>query len=163
MSAVRDFPVPRNPKNIKQFLGLAGCYRRFIPNFSLTASPLSKLLKKNTPFTWTSDQQNAFNTLKTALCRELMLQYPDFSQPFVLTTDASNFAIGGVLQSRSNRSRPSYCLRVSRVEFCRIKLPYYRRKITCRNIQRTPFSAVFVWTRIYSGNTSPTSHIVIQC
>jgi len=87
--------TPKNAKGIKQFLGLAGYYRRFVPNFSGLAKPLTSLLKKNVPFVWKPEQQKAFETLRIALCQQSILQYPDFSKPFVLTTDASD--IGGVL------------------------------------------------------------------
>jgi hypothetical protein len=56
IQAVKKFPRPRNSKNIKQFLGLAGYYRRFIPNFSKTAKPLTNLLKKDKKFAWTARQ-----------------------------------------------------------------------------------------------------------
>ncbi|XP_011868563.1 PREDICTED: uncharacterized protein LOC105562377 [Vollenhovia emeryi] len=97
IKSVSDFPVPRSPKNIKQFLGLAGYYRRFIPNFSKTAKPLTDLLKKDKEFHWSTSQESAFITLKTALCSNPILQYPDFTKPFILTTDASGYAIGGIL------------------------------------------------------------------
>lgn len=97
LTAVKEFPTPRNSKNIKQFLGLGGYYRRFIPNFSKIAKPLTELLKKDANFEWTEKQQTAFDTLKTHLCSEPLLQYPDFTKPFVLTTDASGYAIGGIL------------------------------------------------------------------
>lgn len=97
VKAVLEFPTPQNPKDIKSFLGLAGYYRRFIENFSKITLPLTKLLKKDAIFLWTSDQQNAFEKLKNTLCTEPLLQYPDFTQTFYLTTDASNYAIGSVL------------------------------------------------------------------
>lgn len=97
VKAVREFPVPKSPKDIKSFLGLAGYYRRFIPNFSNITKPLTKLLKKDICFAWTSLQQDAFEKLKDVLCSEPLLQYPDFSRTFYLTTDASQYAIGSVL------------------------------------------------------------------
>lgn len=97
VKAIKEFPAPKNHKNIKQFLGLAGYYRRFIPNFSKLAKPLSDLLKKDKPFVWTTMQDKAFDTLRNALCTEPILQYPRFDEPFILTTDASGYAIGGVL------------------------------------------------------------------
>lgn len=97
IKAVSAFPVPENAKNIKQFLGLTGYYRRFIPNFSKIAKPLTSLLKKEAPFAWTKEQQDAFETLGRLLCSEPILQYPDFSRPFSVTTDASGLAIGGIL------------------------------------------------------------------
>lgn len=97
ISAVKDFPTPKRAKNVKQFLGLAGYYRRFIPDFSKIAKPLTKLLKKNMTFVWEREQEEAFQRLRDALCSQPLLQYPDFTQPFVLTTDASGYAVGGVL------------------------------------------------------------------
>ncbi|XP_025161027.1 uncharacterized protein LOC112589987 [Harpegnathos saltator] len=95
--AVKDFPRPRNAKNIKQFLGLAGYYRRFIQNFSKIARPLTSLLKKDAKFTWNELQEHAFVSLRNSLCTEPILQYPDFTRPFVVTTDASGYAIGGII------------------------------------------------------------------
>ncbi|XP_039313009.1 uncharacterized protein LOC120359490 [Solenopsis invicta] len=97
VQAVEKFPRPTSAKNIKQFLGLAGYYRRFIPDFSKTAKPLTTLLRKDKAFVWSGAQEEAFTQLRQALCSKPILQYPDFTQPFVVTTDASGYAIGGVL------------------------------------------------------------------
>jgi len=97
IAAVKEFPTPRNVKNVRQFLGLTGYYRRFIPQFSRIANPLSNLLKKDVIFAWNKDTQEAFDTLRELLCKEPILQYPNFERAFVLTTDASSFAVGGVL------------------------------------------------------------------
>lgn len=97
IEAVQNFPTPTNAKTIKQFLGLAGYYRRFIPNFSKIAKSLTNLLKKDIPFRWTQKEQSAFVALRDALCKPPVLQYPDFTKSFVITTDASGYAIGGVL------------------------------------------------------------------
>jgi hypothetical protein len=71
-------------------------YRQFIPNCSRIASPLYKLLRKD-KFEWTETQENAFQHLKSKLTRQPILQYPDFSKEFVLTTDRSNQELGAVL------------------------------------------------------------------
>jgi hypothetical protein len=97
VEAVRNFPVPTCTRTLKSFLGLAGYYRRFLPNFSRIAKPLTELLKKNTPYVWDDKTDKAFNTLKESLTTEPLLRYPDFTRPFVLTTDASNEAIGAIL------------------------------------------------------------------
>lgn len=97
VEAVRCFPRPKCRKNVKQFLGLAGYYRRFIPNLASSAKPLTSLLKKNVPFTWTEAAERAFETLKNVLCTQPLLQYPDFSKPFIITTDASDLAVGAIL------------------------------------------------------------------
>lgn len=97
VKAVKLFPRPTNTKAIKQFLGLAGYYRRFISRFSSIAKPLTDLLKKNKIFVWDKPKEAAFIQLREELCKEPLLRYPDFSRKFILTTDASGYAIGGVL------------------------------------------------------------------
>jgi hypothetical protein len=94
---VRAYPEPRTTHELRGCLSLAGYYRRFIPNFSKIAKPLTEMLKKNVPYTWNGETEAAFSTLKTLLTTEPLLQYPDFTSPFVFTTDASNDALGAVL------------------------------------------------------------------
>lgn len=97
ISAIQEIKQPKTPKDIKSFLGLVGYYRKFIQNFSSIARPLTTLLKKDTAFNWTPKCQESFENLKTVLTTEPLLQYPDFSKTFLLTTDASNEAIGSIL------------------------------------------------------------------
>ncbi|CAF4944161.1 unnamed protein product [Pieris macdunnoughi] len=97
VKAVIKFPIPKNPKDIKSFLGLVSYYRRFIPDFSNIAKPLTSLLKKDQIFSWENQQQLAFEFLKEKLTSAPVLSYPDFTKPFILTTDASNHALGVVL------------------------------------------------------------------
>lgn len=94
---VKDHPTPRNVVEIKQFLGLSGYYRRFIKDYSRISKPLTSLLKKNVPFEWTIEAQTAFDMLKEKLINAPILQYPNFEKEFILTTDASQFAIGSIL------------------------------------------------------------------
>jgi len=67
IEAIRTWPECRNVTEVRAFLGTCGYYRRFIKDFSVIASPLCELLKKNEPFTWTDEQQQAFRTLKDRL------------------------------------------------------------------------------------------------
>jgi len=97
VQAVRDFPTPKTTKQLKSFLGLAGYYRKFVPQFSKIAAPLHKLLKKEAKYVWGESQENAFRTLKQKLMSKPILQYPDFSREFIITTDASNEGAGAVL------------------------------------------------------------------
>ncbi|CAG9134488.1 unnamed protein product [Plutella xylostella] len=107
VKAVTEFPKPTNVKQIKSFLGLVGYYRRFIENFSKLTKPLTALLKKDVPFEWSSEQDTAFQILKEKLTTAPLLQYPDFSAPFVITTDASNYAVGAVLsQGEIGKDKP---------------------------------------------------------
>ena len=97
IASVKNFEVPRTPKQIKSFLGLAGYYRKFIKNFSLIAKPLTELTKEKVLFEWTTHCQKSFETLKEKLCTAPVLQYPDYKKFFTLTTDASNVGLGAVL------------------------------------------------------------------
>ena len=92
---------------MKQFLGLVGYYRRFISDFAKISKPLTQLLEKDISFLWGPEQQKAFEILRDKLCSEPLLQYPDFNKPSVVTTDASDFALGAVLsQGQIGRDLP---------------------------------------------------------
>ena len=99
LDAVESFPVPKTKKDVRAFLGLAGYYRRFIPNFALVAVPLTDLTKKAAPVTveWSKSCEQSFNELKKSLCSAPVLASPDFDREFVLQTDASDRGIGAVL------------------------------------------------------------------
>ena len=105
---LKSWPKPNCPKEVRKFLGFAGYYRRFVPNFSKIAKPLFALtgqLKKRTrkpilkkgPFIWTDECQTAFDTLRQCLITPPVLAYPDFNRPFRVYTDASNNGLGAVL------------------------------------------------------------------
>jgi len=97
VAAIEQFPTPTNAKQLKTFCGMISYYRSLIPNSSLITSTIYKLLKKDAMFVWTEAQENAFQHLKSKLINRPILQYPDFSKEFILTTDASNSALGAVL------------------------------------------------------------------
>ncbi|KMQ85846.1 enzymatic polyprotein endonuclease reverse [Lasius niger] len=119
LEAVKNFPTPTKVKDVQAFIGLAGYYRRFIENFSKIAKPLTKLTKKENKFQWTQEQQHAFKILKEKLTTAPVLKYPDFAQEFIVTTDASDYAIGAILsQGKIGEDQPvAYASRVlSRAE-----------------------------------------------
>ena len=108
-AAIAACPRPKTKKGVRQFLGLAGYYRRFIPNYSDVTSPLTDLTKKGAPdpVQWTEQCQRAFLEVKAALCGGPLLHSPDFSLPFVLQTDASDRGLGAVLsQEVEGEDRP---------------------------------------------------------
>ncbi len=98
-AAVAACPSPKTKKEVRQFLGLAGYYRRFIPNFSDLTSPLTDLTKKEAPdpVQWTEPCQQALTKVKAALCGGPLLHSPNFDLPFLLQTDASDRGLGAVL------------------------------------------------------------------
>ena len=98
VEAVTSYPQPTDVKELRGFLGLANYYRRFVQGFASIAQPLYKLTRKNARgFNWTSQCQQAFDQLKKLLVNPPILAYPQFDLPFVVHTDASDHAIGGVL------------------------------------------------------------------
>ncbi|KAI5735703.1 hypothetical protein M8J77_021620 [Diaphorina citri] len=98
INAIKSYPIPRTVKQIKGFLGLLGYYRRFIKDFARLTKPLTKCLKKDAKIDITDvEYKDCFEKCKIILANEPVLQYPDFSKPFILTTDASNVALGAVL------------------------------------------------------------------
>lgn len=95
--AVLNFPLPKTTTEIKSFLGLIGYYRRFIPDFAKITQPLTSCLKKRNKIIIDQRYTDAFNKCKELLTHAPLLQYPNFDKPFILTTDASNIALGAVL------------------------------------------------------------------
>ena len=88
VKAVIKLSAPSNVAQVRSFLGLAGYYRKFIPNFATVALPLTMLTKKGISFTWGQAQIEVFATLKQALCSAPVLAYPQLDRPFILQTDA---------------------------------------------------------------------------
>lgn len=97
VKAVTLIKRPTKLSEVQSFLGLVGYYRRFIPNFSLLAQPLTNLTKKDTIFSWSNTEDTSFEALKSKLTSAPVLKLPDFNKPFVVTTDASAIAVAGVL------------------------------------------------------------------
>nr|GEY21332.1 putative reverse transcriptase domain-containing protein [Tanacetum cinerariifolium] len=89
IEAIKSWVASTTPTEVRQFLGLAGYYRRFIKEFSLIAKPLTKLTQKNKPFIWGNDEEEAFQTLKRKLCSAPILSLPEGSKDFVVYCDAS--------------------------------------------------------------------------
>lgn len=99
VSAILNFPRPKNFTELKRFIGLASWYRRFVKNFSLVAAPLHNLTKgkKKKQLDWSSEAEQAFITLKTLLTTTPVMACPNYTLPFTIQCDASNEGIGSVL------------------------------------------------------------------
>ncbi|KMQ86746.1 enzymatic polyprotein endonuclease reverse [Lasius niger] len=91
LTAIKNCPTSKKVKDIHYFIGLAGYYRKFIEGFSRIAKPLTILTNKSETFVWTTEQQNAFDSLKEKLMTAPVLKYPDFSEEFNVTTAASDY------------------------------------------------------------------------
>lgn len=100
---ILDWPTPKSVHDIQVFLGFANFYRRFIHQYSKLVTPITKLLKKDTKFEWTSTQDEAFKSLKRHFTTAPILQHFNPSQPITVETDASDFAIAGVLNQPNSQ------------------------------------------------------------
>ncbi|GJY93639.1 reverse transcriptase domain-containing protein, partial [Tanacetum coccineum] len=103
VEVIAKLPHPTTVKGVRSFLGHAGFYRRFIQDFSKIARPMTHLLEKETPFFFSKECIESFNTLKRKLTEAPILIAPDWDLPFELMCDASDFAIGAVLGQRKNK------------------------------------------------------------
>nr|GEZ25045.1 reverse transcriptase domain-containing protein [Tanacetum cinerariifolium] len=100
-------PYPTTMKGGRSFLGHASFYRRFIQDYSKISRPMTHLLEKETPFVFSMDFIDAFETLKKKLTKTLILVVPDWNLPFELMCDASDFVIGAVLGQHFMGTFPS--------------------------------------------------------
>ncbi|KAK1616552.1 hypothetical protein QYE76_022069 [Lolium multiflorum] len=118
VASVLDWEAPKNVKEIRGFLGMAGYYRRFIEGFSKIAGPMTKLLRKNTPFVWSDECEKSFQTLKEKLTTAPVLAVPEDGKDYTVYCDASKHGLGCVLmQDRKVISYGSRQLRPHEVNY----------------------------------------------
>ena len=97
IQAISKWPTPTNLRDVRAFIGLCGFYQKFIPRFAAIIAPLTDLMKKDHPFTWSNAESDAFNQLKSHMKNTVELAFPDFTKPFYLHMDASDHAVGATL------------------------------------------------------------------
>ena len=102
---VLDWQAPTSVPEIRSFLGLAGYYRRFVPEFSKIARPMTELLKKGVRFSWGNNCEQAFQTLRKLLTSAPVLAQPDITRPFDVYCDASGMSFGRILISAFDLAR----------------------------------------------------------
>ena len=140
LSAVRNWHEPNRVKAVRQFVGFVGYYRRFVKNFAELADPLVSLTRKGVPFVWGSEQQRAFDALKACLLSAPILGFPTEDDRFVLDTDASLFAIGGVLSQIQNEEEvviayASRSLRLSQRRYCTTRREMLAAVVMCTHFR----------------------------
>ena len=109
LGAISQIEPPRDVRGVRSFLGLIGYYRRFVKKFSDKAAPLTKLLRKDQEWEWSSQCQEAFELLKEELTKRPVTAFPDFSKPFRLYTDASNLGLGAILSQKQEGKERIIC------------------------------------------------------
>ena len=97
LEAIKKMLVPKNLKEVKQFLGLIGYYCKFVPHFADISWPLKRLTQRNTKFEWTKQCKKSFNHLREMLMQYPILRYPNLNKEYFLYTDASRIGWSGVL------------------------------------------------------------------
>ena len=102
LESIAKMPAPKNPKEVKQFLGLVGYYRKFVPRFADISWVLTHLTKKDVEFKWTPECENCFQILTDFLQQAPILRYPNPQANYTLYTDASKYAYAGVLTQHGN-------------------------------------------------------------
>lgn len=102
VEAIVRIPPPKNVSEIRRIVGMASWYRRFVPNFSTVIAPLANLTRKNVKFVWSEECQQAFDSIKGHLVEAPILSCPDFSLPFTIQCDASDYGLGAVLSQVHN-------------------------------------------------------------
>ena len=100
IEVISKLPPPKTVREVLSFLGYAGFYKRFIKNFSTISRPMCNLLLKDAIFEWTDHCQQSFETIIDLLTSAPIMQSPDWSLPFELMCDASDYAVGAVLGQR---------------------------------------------------------------
>jgi len=170
ISAVQDWRVPTDVKEVRSFLGLASYYKKFVPSFAVFAAPLHALTGTNRRFDWTSSCEDGLKKLKSALVSSPILAMPNDSDPFVLDTDACDVSIGAVLSqvqegeermiayaSRSlSKQEKNYCVTRKKLLAVVFYSKAFRQYLLSRQfLIRTPFCATVVkdYTRA-DGTTS---------
>jgi len=159
IKAIRTWPECRNVTEVRAFLGTCGYYRRFIKDFSVIASPLYELLKKNEPFKWTDEQQQAFRTLKDRLMMEPILALPSDTGQYVLDTDASDKGLGAVLDG--HRRRTSDRLRLKDTPATGVEVRNYPEKIVSRCVRVETVPAILAW-KAYRHPDGPCSTVMVE-
>ena len=139
LSAVRNWHEPNRVKAVRQFVGFVGYYCRFVKNFTELVDPLVSLTWKGVPFVWGSEQQRAFDALKACLLSAPILGFPTEDDRFVLDTDTSLFAIGGVLSQIQNEevviAYASRSLRLSQRRYCTTRREMLAAVVMCTHFR----------------------------
>lgn len=104
VQAIVDYPIPKNVKELRRLVGLFNWFRKYIKNFSAEMEPLTRLLKKYERFSWTDEQQRAFQNVKSLLLDSPILAFPNFNLPFRLAVDSCCKGIGYVLYQKMSET-----------------------------------------------------------
>jgi transposase InsO family protein len=153
IEAVRDWPTPKNIRELRAFLGLAGYYRRFVRNFSAIALPLTELTRNVTrqklELSWGAKEQKAFVDLQNALQATPVLVLPDPTKEFVVHCDASGYAIGAVLQQDHGNGLQPVAFMSKKMVGAETRYPVHEQELLAI------VTALTTWRHYLEGATHP--------
>ena len=129
VKVVIEWPKPNDIHDLRSFLGLASYYRKFIRGFSEIARPLTLLTRKGAKWEWSESQRKAFNTLKLTLATAPVLKLPDFDRQFVVTTDASDAAVGAILKQDFGKGLQPVAFASRKLNGAEIRYSAYEREL----------------------------------
>ena len=129
VQAIQDWKVPTLVTEFCSFLGLAGYYKCFIPQFAKIAAPLTNLTRNNTPFTWPLREGEAFKELKEVLQDALVLQLADPTRDYIMSIDASHFAMGGVLSQVWEDGEHPIAYELRKMNAAQMNYPTHEREL----------------------------------
>ena len=129
MQAILDWPRPQSVHDIRSFLGLASYYRKFIKGFSQMAKPLTDLTKEKIAWCWGDAEANSFTALKVAIATAPVLRLPDFEKQFVVTTDASDVAVGAILEQNFGSGLQPIAFASRKLNATQIQYSAYEREM----------------------------------
>ena len=131
VEAVQTWPIPTNVRDVRSFLGFVGFYRKFIKDHSNICTPLSELTKTadGAKFEWNAAAQEAFEKMKEALCSTPILILPDPEKPYVVTTDASGYAIGACLSQDQGNGLQPICYMSKKMLDAETRYPVHHKEL----------------------------------
>ena len=129
VKAIVNWPRPQSVHDVRSFLGLASYYRRFIHGFSQIAGPLTELTRSKAKWHWDDAQENSFLALKISLATAPVLRLPDFDHQFVVTTDASDVAIGAILQQDVGMGLQPIAFASRKLQQAEVRYSAYEREL----------------------------------
>jgi len=131
---IANLLTPKSVKDVRSFLGHAGFYKRFIKDFSVISKPLSNLLTKDNIFEWTEHCEEAFVKLKNLLTSAPVIQPPDWSLPFEIMCNASDYAVGAVLGQRKDKKPYVIYYASKTLNSAQMNYTTTEKRITCSSI-----------------------------
>ncbi|GJS30471.1 putative reverse transcriptase domain-containing protein [Tanacetum coccineum] len=154
IESIKDWASPKTPTEIRQFLGLAGYYQRFIEGFSKIAKSMTKLTQKGIKFDWGEKEENAFQLIKQKLCSAPILALPEGSEDFMVYCDASHKGLGVVLMQREKV-----------IDYASRQLKVHEKNYTTHDLElRSVVFALKIWRHYLYGTrcTVFTNHKSLQ-